>query len=33
MIYGPQEYSSAKDDWIGGITDIMERSYNYILNN
>lgn len=33
MIYGPKEYSSAKDDWIGSITNIMERSYRYLLNN
>lgn len=33
MIYGPKEYSSAKDDWIGSIINIMERSYRYLLNN
>ena len=32
MIYGSKRYSTSADHWISGITNIMELSYNYILN-
>lgn len=33
MIYGHKKYSSSEDKWINDISNIMTRSYNYILNN
>ena len=33
MIYGKKQYSSSADKWINDISNIITKSYNYILND